>query len=93
MHEKNLIVPLVGDFAGPKAIRVAGQYLRDHGAVVKVFYTSNVEDYIQHVWGDFSRNVASLPLDESSTFIRTSLRANAFRPWLTSIKEFVAAQR
>jgi hypothetical protein len=93
MQEKNLIVPLVGDFAGPKAIRMAGQYLRDHGAVVKVFYTSNVEDYIQHVWSDFTRNVASLPLDEASVFVRTSLRANGFRPWLTSMTEFVAAQR
>ena len=93
MQEKNLIVPLVGDFAGPKAIRMAGQYLRDHGAVVKVFYTSNVEDYIRHVWGDFTRNLASLPLDESSIFVRTSLRANGFRPWLTSVSDFVAANR
>ena len=30
MHQKNLVVPLVGDFAGPKAIRMAGQYVRDH---------------------------------------------------------------
>src|SRR5262249_43555035 len=31
MHQKNLIVPLVGDFAGPKTIRMTGQYLKDHG--------------------------------------------------------------
>jgi hypothetical protein len=93
MHGKNLIVPLVGDFAGPKAIRMAGQYLRDHGTVVHVFYASNVEDYIQHVWSDFTRNVASLPLDESSVFIRISLSANAFQPWLASMSEFVGAQR
>lgn len=89
MHQKNLIVPLVGDFAGPKALRMAGQYLRDHGAVVNVFYASNVEDYLQHVWSAFARNVASLPLDQSSTFIRISLRAWSFQPWLESITEFV----
>ena len=29
MEKKNLVVPLVGDFAGPKAIRAVGEYLRD----------------------------------------------------------------
>jgi hypothetical protein len=93
MHEKNLIVPLVGDFAGTKALRMTGQYLRDHGAVVNVFYMSNVEDYIQHVWTSFARNVASLPLDASSVFIRTSLQARSFRPWVESIPAFVQFQR
>jgi hypothetical protein len=50
MHLKNLIIPLVGDFAGPKAVRSAGQYVRDHGSLVNVFYISNVEDYIGNVW-------------------------------------------
>jgi hypothetical protein len=72
MHQNNLIVPLVGDFAGPKAIRMTGQYLRDHGAVVNVFYISNVEDYIQSVWSSYTRNIAALPLDASSMFIRWS---------------------
>ena len=53
MHQKNLIVPLVGDFGGPKAVRMAGQYLQDHGAIVKVFYLSNVEDYIGAVWPQY----------------------------------------
>src|SRR5882672_474203 len=72
MHQKNLIVPVVGDFAGPKALRAVGQYLKDHGAVVSVFYLSNVEDYIQSVWSAYSGNIASLPIDSSSTFIRWS---------------------
>src|SRR4029434_2191447 len=33
MQTNNLIVPLVGDFGGPKTIRMAGQYVRDHGAI------------------------------------------------------------
>ena len=71
MHQKNLIVPLVGDFAGPKAIRTVGQYLKDHGAIVNAFYISNVEDYIR-TWPAYTGNVASLPVDASSTFIRWS---------------------
>ena len=89
MHEKNLIVPLVGDFAGPKALRMAGQYLRDHGAVVNVFYLSNVENYIQAVWAAYARNVASLPVDASSVFINWSPGST---PWLASIASFVKAQ-
>ena len=42
----NLLVPLVGDFGGNKALRTLGQYLRDHGATVTLFYTSNVEQYL-----------------------------------------------
>jgi hypothetical protein len=72
MHQKNLIVPVVGDFAGPKALRAVGQYLKDHGAVVSVFYVSNVEDYIQDVWPRYTGNIASLPIDSSSMFIRWS---------------------
>lgn len=89
MHEKNLIVPLVGDFAGPKALRMAGQYLRDHGAVVNVFYLSNVEDYIRPVWAGYARNVATLPADASSLFIRW---APGSSPWLASIIDFVRTQ-
>ena len=46
LERNNLIVPLVGDFAGDKAIRTVGQYVREHGATVTAFYTSNVEQYL-----------------------------------------------
>jgi hypothetical protein len=67
-----LIVPLVGDFAGPKAIRSVGRYVRDHNATVTTFYTSNVEEYLFK--GDtsenFFANVSSLPRSPRSMFIR-----------------------
>jgi hypothetical protein len=74
MEMKNLIVPLVGDFAGEKAIRAVAQYLTDHNATVSVFYLSNVEQYLFQEpgqWRRFWENVSTLPLDASSTFIRT----------------------
>jgi hypothetical protein len=90
MHEKNLIVPLVGDFAGPKALRMVGQYLGDHGAIVNVFYISNVENYLKRFWTGWTQNVASLPVDDSSLFIRWSLGGGpAAPPWLASITDFV----
>ena len=69
MQQHNLIVPLVGDFAGPKAIRAVGQYLKDHGATVQVFYISNVEDYIQSRT-KYVANIASMPADASSVLLR-----------------------
>jgi len=73
MEMKNLIVPIVGDFAGPKSIRAIGQYLKDHDATVTAFYLSNVEQYLYSDGKllDFFKNVATLPMDASSTFIRT----------------------
>ena len=70
---RNLIVPIVGDFAGPKAVRAVGEYLRDRGAVVSAIYTSNVEQYLfrdPHKWRQYYENVATLPVDSTSTFVR-----------------------
>jgi hypothetical protein len=72
LHDRNLIVPVSGDFAGPKAIRAIGTYVKEHHSVVRAFYVSNVEQYL---FGDgkdaaFYANVATLPLDSMSVFIR-----------------------
>jgi hypothetical protein len=55
MEMKNLIVPLVGDFAGPKAIRAVAQYLVEHDAKVTAFYLSNVEQYLFQDAGQWRR--------------------------------------
>lgn len=67
---KNLLVPVVGDFAGAKAIRGVARYVRDHGATVGAFYLSNVEQYLTGpLWPSFCANAATLPLDDTSTYI------------------------
>jgi hypothetical protein len=72
-ERNNLLVPVVGDFAGEKALRAVGRYLREHDATVSFFYTSNVEQYLFQ--GDahlsFFSNVATLPIGPASTFIRS----------------------
>ena len=45
LESRNLVIPVVGDFAGPKAIRAVGTYLKEHGGRVSAFYLSNVEQY------------------------------------------------
>jgi hypothetical protein len=73
MQQNNLIVPVVGDFAGSKAVRAVGAYVREHGAEVTSFYVSNVEEYIASpasAWSSYCNNIASLPISGTSTFIR-----------------------
>jgi hypothetical protein len=72
-QQRNLIVPIVGNFSGPKALRAVGGYLQAHNATVRVFYTSNVERYLfqDGIWNTFLQNVRAMPLDSSSTFIRS----------------------
>lgn len=81
LHDRNLIVPVSGDFAGPKALRAIGDYLRRRNAVLRAFYVSNVEQYL---FGDdkdslFYANVAALPVDSASVFIRPYTLRRWFR--------------
>ena len=73
LETKNLLVPVVGDFGGPKAIREVGKYLKSIDAMVSAFYLSNVEQYLGQdgKTGAFLSNVATLPIDDSSRFIRS----------------------
>jgi hypothetical protein len=83
METNNLIVPLVGNFSGDKTLRTVGRYLKERGATVTAFYTSNVEQYLFQQgddWQRFYANVATLPLDSTSTFIRSLSNGNGFRP-------------
>jgi hypothetical protein len=74
LHQRNMIVPIVGDFAGPSAIRGVGAYLKQYATTVKAFYVSNVEMYLwppAKGYDRFYQSVATLPLDSTSQFIRT----------------------
>ncbi|HEY7545426.1 MAG TPA: hypothetical protein VID27_11110, partial [Blastocatellia bacterium] len=72
LHEKNLIIPVVGDFGGKKALAAVGDYLRKNGFTVTAFYTSNVEQYLFEggLFAPFAENVRKLPINDKSLFIR-----------------------
>ena len=73
LEERNLIVPVTGDFGGPQALQAVGAWVRDHGATVTAMYTSNVEQYLfqsDSGWRRFFENVATFPTTPHSTFIR-----------------------
>jgi len=72
MQKKNLIIPVVGDFGGTKALAAIGDYLRKNGLMVTSFYTSNVEQYLfdSAVFEGFAKNIKKLPINDKSLFIR-----------------------
>jgi hypothetical protein len=76
LHRRNLIIPIVGDFAGKKAFAAVGDYLRKNGFTVTAFYTSNVEQYLfeNGVFDGFAGNVRRLPINARSLFIRAATR-------------------
>ena len=73
LEARNMLLPVVGNFAGPKALRAVGTWLKEHNAVVSAFYLSNVEQYLtmDGIWNDFCANAATLPIDDTSQFIRS----------------------
>jgi len=73
LQDRNLVVPVVGNFSGPMALASIGAWVRERGGVVTAFYTSNVEQYLfqDGTWDRFRRNVELMPVDATSTFIRS----------------------
>jgi hypothetical protein len=84
LQVRNLVVPVVGDFGGARALRAVGNWVREHSATVSVFYVSNVEQYLrqQGMQSAFCANVASMPLTGRSTFVRSQSGGGGFRNML-----------
>jgi hypothetical protein len=74
LETRNRIVPVVGNFGGPKALRSVASYLRQRGMIVSVFYVSNVEQYLRQdgLLERFCANVSGFPVDGTSMFIRST---------------------
>lgn len=66
------LIPVVGDLAGPHALKAIGHFLEERDESISAFYVSNVEFYLMRA-GRFSSyvdNVRALPLHDDSLFIR-----------------------
>jgi hypothetical protein len=73
MEERNLVIPVTGDFGGLHALLEITKYLTEIRERVSMFYTSNVEQYL---WRDgsffqFARSVSALPRTDRSVFVRS----------------------
>jgi hypothetical protein len=70
LQTRNLIVPIVGDFGGPSALKRTGEYVREHNQIVTTFYSSNVEVYLnREKSAGFCRNLIGLPHDWNTYFV------------------------
>jgi hypothetical protein len=87
MQLRNLIVPLVADFGGPKTIKKIAQYLKDQRATVSVFYISNVEDYLNMAWPNYRANLAALPATDSTLLIRFVPVSSTSLGWIKDVPE------
>jgi hypothetical protein len=69
---ENRAIPVVGDFAGPRAFGNVAAFLKANDLRVSAFYTSNVEFYIfgGEQWTAYLRNVRALPAAPDAVFIR-----------------------
>jgi hypothetical protein len=68
-----LIVPVVGNLAGSRALAAIGQEIARRGEKVSAFYISNIENYLLRD-GSFPRfmdNVKKLPHSDKSVIIRS----------------------
>ena len=72
LQTRNLIVPVVGNFAGPGAMRRAGDYVRQHRNVITAVYGSNVGVYLNSLEAPiYCVNLASLPATTATWFIES----------------------
>ncbi|MGH7720363.1 MAG: hypothetical protein ACREON_16150 [Gemmatimonadaceae bacterium] len=73
LQERNLVVPVVGNFAGEHALAAIGKEIAARGERVTAFYTSNVEFYLMREGGfeRFVENVRALPHDGRTVIVRS----------------------
>lgn len=89
----NRIIPVVGDMAGPSALREMGDVMRELGVELKAFYASNVEFYLWQA-GTFRRwvdNLATLPVATDAVVIR-SYFPNAGRAHPSAVRGYYSTQ-
>ena len=78
LQRRDLVVPVVGNLAGDRALAAIGRLVRQRGERVSAFYASNVEDYLLRdgSFAAYARTVAALPRDARSVIIRSWFGGN-----------------
>ena len=90
LHVSNRIVPVVGDFAGPTAIRGVAAYVKERGSRVTAFYGSNVEVYLNSVqMKAYCANLAAIPANDRTWFIGS----RGMIPFAAKLKSCAGAAR
>jgi hypothetical protein len=94
LQARDLVVPVVGDLAGPRALAAIGEEVRRRGERVSVLYASNVEDYLLRggTFARYARTVAALPRDRRSVMIRSYFGGNFGAPHPQAVPGYHSTQ-
>jgi hypothetical protein len=92
LHANDAIIPVVGDVAGPTALKAIGAALAERRERVSAFYISNVEFYLYRDgrFGRFVENLSHLPRDNRSVMIRSVFGGGASVSLVQSIDDTLA---
>jgi hypothetical protein len=73
LEGRDRVIPVVGDLAGPGALKAIAATLTGRGERVSAFYASNVEFYLfrEGGFGKFAANLRQLPHSANSVVIRS----------------------
>lgn len=73
LQARNLVIPVVGNLGGERALSAIGRDAQERGLKISAFYTSNVEYYLMREGGfdRFAATLSRLPFDERSVIIRS----------------------
>lgn len=91
LEVQDLVIPVVGDLSGPRALRAIAAFMTEHHQQLSAFYTSNVENYLfqDGRFAQFEENVTRLPRTPRSLIIRSifgvGLRATVPGYYSTSV--------
>jgi hypothetical protein len=73
LQQQDLVIPVVGDLSGPRALAAVGASLRKRGQRLSAFYASNVEFYLfgDGRFGNFVNNLGAMPRADNGVVIRS----------------------
>ena len=81
LENHDLLVPVVGDLAGPHALAEVGRLLTERHVRVSVLYVSNVEQYLGGRFNLYGENVRALPREAGGILVRA-----IFSPWASGVR-------
>jgi hypothetical protein len=82
LEQRNLVIPVVGDLAGPTAMSAIARSMRQRGDQLSAIYVSNVELYLfqDGTFSKYADNLAAIPRNNHSLIIRSIFNGPAFWP-------------
>ena len=94
LQAQDLIVPVVGDLGGTRALAAIANLMVQRGDRLSAFYVSNVETYLYGgKYAQFVKNIERLPKDARSVVIRSTFRASMSASEVRRASEFTSTSR